>query len=81
MEKIKSRYCILVIGSVDDVKSIAKEHGVTLKKGNFAGEKGYIFEVDEVVLGEHPLVKALSKSKDVFGVTREYGAMCIPKHN
>ena len=79
MKKNKSRYSVLVIGSIENVKSIAKKHGIDLKRGNFAGDKGYTFEVEEEILGEHPLVKALNKSKDVFGVTLEYGAMGVPK--
>lgn len=81
MEKIRSRYSVLVIGSIDKVMEIAKRHGVTLKKGSFAGSKGYFFEVDEEVVGAHPAVTALRQSKETFGVSREHGMLHPPKDN
>lgn len=78
MEKIKSRYSVLVIGSVEKVKEIVERYGIILKKGSFAGDKGYYFEVEEVVVGSHPLVNALRQSKETFGVSREYGMMHPP---
>ena len=78
MEKIRSRYSVLVIGSVEKVKEIAKKHEVELEPSDFAQDKGFIIEVEEEVLGTHPLVVELRKSKETFGVSREYGMMHPP---
>lgn len=81
MEKKKSTYSVVVTGSVENVKKIAKKHGVDLVLSDFAGDKGFIIEVEEEIVGTHPVVIELRKSKETFGVNREYGMMHYPRKN
>ena len=70
LKKMKIRYSVVIIGSVDDVKAMAENYGVELVLGSFHNDKGYTFEVEQNSIEIHPFLKELSHSKDVYGIYR-----------
>ena len=77
LKKMKIRYSIVIIGSVDKIKAMAERHGVELVLGTFHGDNGYTFEVEQNSIEVHPFLKELSHSKEVFGISR-YWAVVHP---
>ena len=77
-EKYKSEYSLLIMGSVEIVKTIAARYGVNLVLGDFAADKGYVFEVEEDILGGHPFVQEIHKLGPLYYLSRKYAVMHIP---
>lgn len=77
-EKYKNEYSLLIMGSVDKVKTLAAKHGVDLILGDFAADKGYIFEVEEDILGGHPFVQEINKLGPLYYLSMKYAVMRVP---
>lgn len=61
-----------------EVHNVMKKYGITLKKADFAGDRGFTFNiVENDGIGSHPIIGELHKMKNV-SITRQYGAMDIP---
>ena len=78
-EKYRNEYSLLILGSVDKVKALAEKHGVDLILRDFAGDKGYIFEVEEEIIGGHPFVKEINKLGPLYYLSMKYAVMHIPE--
>ena len=77
LKKMKIKYSIVIIGSVDKIKAMAEKYGVEMVLGTFHGDKGYTFEVEQNSIEVHPFLKELSHSKEVFDLSR-YWAVVHP---
>ena len=54
-------YNLVIFDSVDEVKALAKKHGVELTLGTYCGDSGYVFQV-EYQAGGHPFIRELEDS-------------------
>lgn len=77
-EKYRNEYSLLILGSVDKVKALAEKHGVDLILRDFAGDKGYIFEVEEEIIGGHPFVKEINKLGPLYYLSMKYALTYSP---
>lgn len=59
---------MVVVGSIEHVKSIFDKYGVTMEPANFAPD-GFVFCVRESGLGFSPLIRELRESRDVFDIS------------
>lgn len=78
-EKYRNEYSLLIMGSGDQVKALAARHGVDLILSDFAGDKGYLFEVEEEICGGHPFVQEINKLGPLYYLSMKYGAMHVPQ--
>ena len=78
-KKYRNEYSLLILGSVDKVKALAEKHRVDLILRDFAGDKGYIFEVEEEIIGGHPFVKEINKLGPLYYLSMKYAVMHIPE--
>lgn len=76
--KYQNEYSLLIMGSVDKVKALAAKHGVELIQRDFAGDRGYIFEVEEEICGDHPFVQEIHKLGPQYYLSMKYAVMPIP---
>ena len=76
--KYQNEYSLLIMGSVDKVKALAAKHGVELIQRDFAGDRGYIFEVEEEICGGHPFVQEIHKLGPQYYLSMKYAVMPIP---
>ena len=73
--KYKAMYDIIIVGSKDRVKDLAKKYNVELVKETFAKDDGYSFEVYEEAVRDHPFVQELYKYSEVISIVRAFTAM------
>lgn len=73
--KYKVMYDIIIDGSKERVKELAKKYKVELVKESFAKDDGYSFEVYEEAVGDHPFVRELYNHSEVISIVRVFSAM------